>query len=79
MNTGKCGYIVEHDFLMTLYLADRVIVFTGEPGKRCFAGKPVSLNEGMNHFLSLIGVTFRRDPVNYRPRVNKPDSAKDKD
>lgn len=77
--TGKCGYIVEHDFLMSLYLADRVIVFEGEPGKECTANEPTTLQSGMNKFLSFIGVTFRRDPESLRPRVNKPGSAKDKD
>lgn len=64
---------------MSLYLADRVIVFEGEPGKECTANEPTSLQAGMNKFLSFIGVTFRRDPESLRPRVNKPGSAKDKD
>lgn len=33
----------------------------------------------MNKFLKELDVTFRRDASNYRPRVNKPNSAKDKD
>ena len=77
--SGKCGYIVEHDFLMSLYLADRVIVFEGVPGVECAANEPCGLSSGMNKFLSFIGVTFRRDPDSLRPRVNKPGSAKDKD
>lgn len=64
---------------MSLYLADRVIVFSGEPGVCCFANKPSTLQEGMNCFLKFIGVTFRRDRETLRPRVNKPGSAKDKD
>jgi ATP-binding cassette subfamily E protein 1 len=31
----------------------------------------------MNRFLSLLNVTFRRDPTNYRPRINKLNSQKD--
>lgn len=81
--TGKCGYIVEHDFLMSLYMADRVIVFEGKPGVECTANEPCNVSYGMNKFLSFIGITFRRDGTtedgNGRPRVNKPGSAKDKD
>jgi len=27
MNSKKCGFIVEHDFIMATYLADKVVVF----------------------------------------------------
>ena len=36
-----------------------------------------SLLSGMNQFLKAVDVTFRRDPENYRPRINKLDSVKD--
>jgi len=31
----------------------------------------------MNRFLRNLNITFRRDPNNYRPRINKKDSIKD--
>jgi len=31
----------------------------------------------MNHFLRLVDITFRRDPYNHRPRINKLNSVKD--
>lgn len=31
----------------------------------------------MNKFLSQLEITFRRDPNNYRPRINKLNSIKD--
>ena len=31
----------------------------------------------MNRFLTALEVTFRRDPENFRPRINKLDSVKD--
>ena len=34
---------------------------------------------GMNTFLKLLNITFRRDPTNYRPRINKIESVKDKE
>lgn len=33
----------------------------------------------MNKFLSSLEITFRRDPTNFRPRINKTDSLKDKE
>ena len=30
-----------------------------------------ALLTGMNQFLSSLEITFRRDPTNYRPRINK--------
>ena len=39
----------------------------------------MSLLAGMNLFLSQLEITFRRDPSNFRPRINKMDSIKDKE
>jgi len=33
----------------------------------------------MNKFLASLQITFRRDPTNYRPRINKLDSQLDQD
>lgn len=41
--------------------------------------RPQSLLTGMNKFLASLEITFRRDPTNYRPRVNKLNSVKDKE
>lgn len=78
LHTKKTAFIVEHDFIMATYLADKVIVYEGEPGLKCKANKPTSLVEGMNKFLSILQITFRRDPSNARPRINKMDSLMDK-
>ena len=40
---------------------------------------PLSLRKGMNRFLSDVEVTFRRDHESKRPRINKPESVKDRD
>lgn len=37
---------------------------------------PQGLLAGMNRFLSLLEITFRRDPNNFRPRINKLNSIK---
>jgi ATP-binding cassette subfamily E protein 1 len=33
----------------------------------------------MNVFLEQLNITFRRDPTNFRPRINKLDSIKDRE
>lgn len=68
MHAKKTAFIVEHDFIMATYLADRVVVYTGQPGIEATATAPQSLLTGMNQFLQSLQVTFRRDPVNFRPR-----------
>jgi len=40
MNSKKAAFIVEHDFIMATYLADKVIVYEGEPGVNCVANSP---------------------------------------
>ncbi|XP_049783019.1 protein Pixie [Schistocerca cancellata] len=77
LHAKKTGFVVEHDFIMATYLADRVIVFEGAPSIETVAHSPQNLLAGMNRFLELLGITFRRDPNNYRPRINKNNSVKD--
>ncbi|KAJ8711783.1 hypothetical protein PYW08_008737 [Mythimna loreyi] len=77
LHAKRTGFVVEHDFIMATYLADRVIVFEGTPSSNATAHAPQSLLNGMNKFLELLGITFRRDPNNFRPRINKHASVKD--
>merc|ERR1719442_150213 len=77
LHAKKTGFIVEHDFIMATYLADRVIVFEGTPSINTKACAPQSLLTGMNKFLEQLQITFRRDPSNFRPRINKLNSVKD--
>lgn len=79
LHSKKTGFVVEHDFIMATYLADRVIVFEGKPSVDTIAHTPQALLNGMNRFLELLGITFRRDPNNFRPRINKLNSVKDSD
>ncbi|KAJ4798192.1 ABC transporter E family member 2 [Rhynchospora pubera] len=78
LHAKKTAFVVEHDFIMATYLADKVIVYEGKPSVDCTANSPQSLVSGMNLFLSHLDITFRRDPTNYRPRINKLDSVKDR-
>uniref|UniRef100_A0A1I7ZLX4 ABC transporter E family member 2 n=1 Tax=Steinernema glaseri TaxID=37863 RepID=A0A1I7ZLX4_9BILA len=77
LHAKKTAFVVEHDFIMSTYLADRVIVFDGVPSQRATATRPQSVLEGMNRFLKMLDITFRRDNETYRPRINKLQSVKD--
>ncbi|KAJ3560954.1 hypothetical protein NP233_g10502 [Leucocoprinus birnbaumii] len=79
LHAKKTAFVIEHDFIMATYLADRVIVFEGQPAVAATATPPQSLLSGMNKFLASLEITFRRDPTNFRPRVNKMNSIKDRE
>ena len=68
--------IIDHDLLFLSYLADRAMVFTGEPSVVGNA-QVMGLQEGFNTFLKEVNVTFRKDPTTGRPRANTPGSRKD--
>jgi ATP-binding cassette subfamily E protein 1 len=71
------AFVVEHDVVTQDFIADRLMVFSGEPGVNGTANPPTSLRKGMNMFLKGMAVTFRRDSVTRRPRVNKGGSKLD--
>jgi ATP-binding cassette subfamily E protein 1 len=71
-------FLVEHDFLMASTMADKVNVFDGKPGIEATARTPCSVADGFNQFLKQLNVTFRKDPINLRPRINKKGSLLDK-
>lgn len=54
-----------------------MVVYEGTPGVECTAGAPQPLIDGMNKFLKILGITFRRDKDSFRPRINKLGSVKD--
>ena len=70
--------VIDHDIYMIDLLADRLMVFDGEPAERGRATQPQEMREGMNDFLADLDITFRRDERTGRPRINKPDSQKDR-
>ena len=71
------AFVVEHDVVTQDFIADKLMVFSGDPGLNGTANPPTSLRKGMNTFLKEMNVTFRRDAVTRRPRVNKKDSKMD--
>jgi ATP-binding cassette subfamily E protein 1 len=78
LHQKKTAFVVEHDFMMAMYLADRVIVFDGRPGIKCCASSPMPLAEGMNKYLSQLNITFRAGR-NGRPRINKSGGLSDRE
>ena len=56
INSKRSGFVVEHDFIMATYLADKVIVFDGIPAKEAYCTSPEGLVSGMNRFLKLMDI-----------------------
>ncbi len=77
-NRNVSAFVVEHDIVAQDFIADRLMIFTGDPGTYGFARTPTNLEEGMNMFLEEMEITFRRDPSTKRPRVNKEGSKLDR-
>lgn len=69
--------VIDHDIYMIDLLADRLMVFDGEPAHHGRAAAPQEMRAGMNDFLADLDITFRRDEQTGRPRINKPGSQKD--
>jgi ATP-binding cassette subfamily E protein 1 len=78
-NHDATAMVIDHDIYMVDLLADRLLVFDGEPATRGHAAPPQGMREGMNDFLSNLSITFRRDERTARPRINKPDSQLDRE
>jgi ATP-binding cassette subfamily E protein 1 len=68
---------IEHDIQIADAVADRVMLFTGQPGIHGRTIGPLDKRAGMNAFLQMLDVTFRRDEKTGRARINKKNSRKD--
>lgn len=77
--TEKAVMIIDHDLMMLDYVADRGIVFKGEPGVKGFSTQPMRIGKSINSFLEELDITFRKDPETGRMRANKPRSKKDRE
>jgi ATP-binding cassette subfamily E protein 1 len=75
----RTGLIVDHDVYFLDMVSDSLMVFSGEPGRRGVGEGPFPMRDGMNRFLRMVGVTFRRDADTNRPRINKLDSRLDRE
>lgn len=70
---------IEHDIQIADAIADRLMLFFGDPGTQGRATTPLGKRDGMNHFLKSLDITFRRDEETGRARINKKDSRLDRD
>ncbi|WP_424000621.1 ribosome biogenesis/translation initiation ATPase RLI [Haloarcula salina] len=78
-NHDATALVIDHDIYMIDLLADRLLVFDGEPARSGHAAPPQGMREGMNEFLENLDITFRRDERTSRPRINKPGSQLDRE
>jgi ATP-binding cassette subfamily E protein 1 len=76
---GKAALVIDHDLLFVDYISQRLVIFDGLPGRSGTANGPMSMEAGMNMFLKDLGITFRRDEENSRPRANKLGSQMDRE
>ncbi|MHA2495841.1 MAG: ribosome biogenesis/translation initiation ATPase RLI [Candidatus Hodarchaeales archaeon] len=70
---------IEHDIQIADAIADRLVLFLGNPGVYGQATAPLSKRNGMNTFLKMLDITFRRDEETGRARINKKDSRLDRE
>jgi len=73
----KACLVVDHDLLFLNWVSDRILVFTGEPGKYGKAFGIYENKEGLNIFLKHLDITMRTDKETKRPRINKQNSRLD--
>ena len=71
--------VVDHDLMFLDYISHKLIVFSGTPAREGHLEGPLKMEEGMNMFLKSLDITMRRDITSHRPRINKPDSVKDRE
>jgi ATP-binding cassette subfamily E protein 1 len=76
---ARTGLIVDHDVYFIDMVSDSIMVFSGDPGHTGLGEGPFPMREGMNRFLKMVGITFRRDADTNRPRINKLDSRLDRE
>jgi len=75
---ARTGLIVDHDVYFIDMVSDSLMVFSGDPGRHGLGEGPFPMREGMNAFLKMVGISFRRDADTNRPRINKLDSRLDR-
>ncbi len=76
---GLSGFIVDHDVYFLDLVSDSLMVFGGEPGVKGYGEGPFGMRDGMNKFLKMVEITFRRDNETNRPRINKFGSSLDRE
>ena len=75
----SAAFVVDHDLLFLSYLADSLIIFSGQSAVSGKASSTYDIMSGMNGLLKMLGITLRKDEETGRPRINKPDSVLDRE
>ena len=76
IHSKKTAFIVEHDFIMATYLADRVVVYSGEPAVEATAPRAVRFAGGHERVFEAPGDHVQAGSVQLpNPRINKMDSV----
>ncbi|MFA5382037.1 MAG: ribosome biogenesis/translation initiation ATPase RLI [Candidatus Micrarchaeia archaeon] len=75
----KSAFVVDHDIVLIDLISDRLMIFEGESSSHGKTSAPLKKKQGMNLFLKGMDITMRRDKDTLRPRINKQDSALDRE
>lgn len=75
----KTAFVVDHDLLLISYLADNILVFSGEAGKHGKSSELLDFEDGISRLLKELDVTLRKDRESGRPRINKKGSVLDRE
>jgi len=75
----KPVFIIDHDINLVDRVSNRLMLFSGVKAKEGHGSAAMGKRDGMNAFLKTMDITVRRDVDTYRPRINKPGSALDRE
>ncbi|MEM4181630.1 MAG: ribosome biogenesis/translation initiation ATPase RLI [Candidatus Pacearchaeota archaeon] len=76
---GKTAFVIDHDLLLISYVADSILNFHGESGKKGKVESPRGFIEGISEMLKNLNITIRKDKESNRPKINKKDSVLDRE
>ena len=79
IQTGKTAFVVDHDLLLISYLADSVILFSGQSGIEGHSSEVYGFEKGISELLKQLDITLRKDKESGRPRINKKGSVLDRE
>jgi ATP-binding cassette subfamily E protein 1 len=75
----KTAFVVDHDLLLISYVADNIMVFSGEPGKHGKSSDVMDFSDGISLLLKELDITLRKDKEYGRPRINDKGSVLDRE
>lgn len=78
-SSDKAAFVVDHDLVFVDEISSRIAVFEKKGPQEGAGHAPQSKRDGLNKFLKKMDITLRRDPDSGRPRINKADSALDRE